>query len=361
MHAYSNLRGPPLPQGASMAHTFMLFWPKFDDFAITLGKANSRDQMGILFCTRSAAAFLAFTGAAPNPWVAPAIIAGNAAQVAQIMQDGKCFETQQACIDILRAYFLEVIPPSVLEPMEVNRSLRTRTLEYMINDIKERFGTLSRSDLDYFHTILVCAYVHPEDIDAFLAKKRTCLSDLALAGQPMAQSMAIDKIMSCFIAPDMTACWTKFVQDVPLVANQTVALLCAAISTYVKTVLPLMATRTSLQMNIAAEWRSEIDALKADNAALRLAFATNAAPFTPLAQKPVLRMPSRDNRPQRFFVSDGPTAKFCFIHGPCGHTSKECFICKAQQISPAETAATWKKQAGSKWRHWWECKEWSLQ
>ena len=223
--------------------------------------------------------------------------------------------------------------------MKINRSLRDRTLEYMFLDIQARFGIATKEDIDAYLVLLSEAYSHPEDIAAFLAKKRTCLADLALAGQPIAPAMAIDKVMACFTVPDMSPCFTKFVLDYPVVATRTVPLLSAAIAAYVTSVVPLLATKAALQMNSASDFQVIIDSLRADISNLQAANAVNQL-----------------HRPQSIFVSDGPTAKFCWTHGPCYHLGIKC----GHNTTPQSKAATWTSQSGSKWREWWKKKGFSL-
>jgi hypothetical protein len=321
--------------------------PQLIDCAILTGKQNSLDGFGILFALMSPAAFQAFTGQAAQPRVHPDVFNGAAAAIAQTSLDLKAYEVQEAFIDGFKAEFIDSVFPHLLEHMKVGRSLHTRSLEYMFMDLRARLGILTKADVDHINIRLRMPYVFPENVLSFLSVKLNYFRDLAGPGalQPLPQSMKIDIIMSCF-SDELMPCRIKFVSDYPVVANQTVENLCTAIVTFVNTVLPLTATRATLNMNAAAIHVSELDAIRLELAEARLAIsemrAASAAVKTPGGQAVPQRRPA-------ISASDGPHVPFCWLHGPCHHLSKGC---KGKQPGHKDHA-TWTNQLASKWRDLW--------
>ena len=216
---------------------------QFIDCAILTGKQNSLDGFGILFALMSPADFQAFTGQAAQPRVHPGAFNGAAAAIAQTSLDLKAFEVQEAFIDGFKAEFIDSVFPHLLEPLKVGRSLHTRSLGYMFTDLRARLGTLTKADVDHINVRLRTPYVYPENVLSFLSVKLNYFRDLAGPGalQPLPQGMKIDIIMSCFL-DELLPCRIKFVSNYPVVADQTVENLCAAIVAHVSTVLPLTAS-----------------------------------------------------------------------------------------------------------------------
>ena len=98
----------------------------------------------------------------------------------------------------LRGILLSAFPDRMLTSMKMQRSLRTRTTQYIMTQLYERHGTLSQQDLAYLSAQLkkpCSAHVSP---DSFLADWQAALGDLAQAGQALPQLMATDHLQSCF-------------------------------------------------------------------------------------------------------------------------------------------------------------------
>jgi hypothetical protein len=49
---------------------------------------------------------------------------------------------------------------------------------------------------------------------------------------------------------------------------------------------------------------------------------------------------------------------FCWTHGPCQHTGK---LCKGPPLDARQQSATWRHQAGSKWKELFKSKGWSVE
>ena len=329
------------------------------DHAMITGKGNSLDGKGILYAYLSPEEFLAYTGQARQPRVNPGPPAGNREEIARNVVLSKAFDTQQAFVDGFQAHCINTIPAYLLEPMkDVNDSLATRTLEYMITDLRRRLGTLTKQDIADLHTKLKVLFVYPGHIETHLAVMQKLLRKLARANQPIAPSMAIDLIMGGFSHLDLTDCWIKFYFDFPVVANQTVERLCNSITVFVNTVLPLKATKSNLSMSVAVEQQSQIDALEVQLIELRSALSIHQsakpakAPKTsgPTDQSGQLARPptGQSGQPARPPISPAEfaTAPFCWSHGPGYHTSDAC----SRPFPNHKTQATWAKQCGSNWR-----------
>ena len=133
---------------------------------------------------------------------------------------------------------LSALPDRLVAPMKVQRSLRTRTTQYIMTQLYERHGTLSQQDLEYLLAQLKKPC--PADVtpDAFLADWQASLGDLAQAGQAIPQLMATENLQSCF-GPEYVDCWRAFVRDFPQLVDRTVERLCAAIITFSQGELPI--------------------------------------------------------------------------------------------------------------------------
>ncbi len=60
----------------------------------------------------------------------------------------------KASSNALRGILLSAFPDRMLAPMKVQRSLRTRTTQYIMTQLYEHHGTLSKQDLEYLTTQL---------------------------------------------------------------------------------------------------------------------------------------------------------------------------------------------------------------
>jgi hypothetical protein len=134
---------------------------------------------------------------------------------------------------------------------------------------------------------------------------------------------------------DFTMCWISFARDFPLVADQTIERLFAAIVNHVNVVLPITATRADLQINaVVKQDQTLLEELKQIKAQL---LALQTGPPAAAATK------------GRVFT-DGPNVPFCWTHGPCWHRGDAPCTKPATGHKPA---ATWTNQMGSPWKVLW--------
>ena len=123
--------------------------PKIIDLSISIGQLFALDDFGLAYEVVSDAEFLNLAGHAAmiRPESGPAHGAGAVLTNWKKADDMKILE--KAGSNKLRGYLLDVFPDRILAPMKVNRSLRTRTTQYIIAQLYERHGTLTKQDLEY--------------------------------------------------------------------------------------------------------------------------------------------------------------------------------------------------------------------
>ena len=190
---------------------FLVLRPKIIDRAVLKGESFALDEFGMAYDTMSDADFLILAGhvAMIRPPVGPAY--GGAAALTNWKKADDMENLQRTGRNELRAELEELFPERVLAPMKVNRSLRTRTSQYIMVTLQEQLGTLSRQDLDYLMAQIKKPCPSPLAPDAFLANWQAALGDLAGAAQPLSQLMATDVLQQCF-GPEYLECWRAFVR-----------------------------------------------------------------------------------------------------------------------------------------------------
>ena len=161
------------------------------DCIISFSGPSTSDGFGVAWSAYSAADFLASFGVPPTILADPGKAAGNNVQLAQWSADIKAYNAQQLNLGTVRQALLNSVPVHHLRPMEVQRSLRTRTVEYICTELRRTLDTLSVQDYDALKVALRVKYVHPGHIDEFLSLKQQTLADLVTAGQTVAAADAV--------------------------------------------------------------------------------------------------------------------------------------------------------------------------
>lgn len=222
-------------KGTTDRIAFKHFRPKFMDLAAEAGRANSIDGFGLLWAIMTAAEFQAAYGAAPQPHANPGIAGANgqtAVALAQWKFNNDAVDKQSAALEQLRNSWLTSIFPHLLKPMEVDRSLRTRTLLYMFTTLSAQLAVFKQEDFDWLNRQLKVPYKLGEDVPAFLAQKLEYLTDLAEAGQASNNMDAVSLLQSLFPARLYQLCWQEYAKDHGRIENRTPANLCAFIIEY---------------------------------------------------------------------------------------------------------------------------------
>jgi len=202
-----------------------------------------------------------------------------------------------------------------------------------------------------------------KSLPSFLANWNATLRDLTRAGQRLPELLATQTLRQCF-GPEFDKCWQDFAKDVGVVANRTVARLCAAIILFGRDLLPLITAQTAIGANLVVELQESVKQLQAlvatQAVTMQQALAVQRAP-----------LPSRSTRKrgqQQVAALEVPPIKvnirlipfanrlFCWNHGPCQHVGDGC---DGPPLDERTKYATWRDQRGSKWRELFQSKGWS--
>ena len=223
-----------MKQGTTDRIAYKHFLPKILDAAAEASKFNSVDGFGLLWAVMTAAAFLAAYGAEPQPHVDPENPAAGAdgAALVQWKYDKSQFTIQGAALEALRALWLSSIFPHLLKPMEVGRSLRTRTLVHMVTTLSAQLAVFKQEDFDWLNRELRVPYKIGNDVPSFLAQKQEYLLDLAEAGQPVNNMDAVALLQSLFPPRAYQLCWQEYAKEHGHIAGRTPANLSAFIIEY---------------------------------------------------------------------------------------------------------------------------------
>ena len=112
---------------------------------------------------------------------------------------------------------LNQVPEHYIAPMRINRSLRTRTTEYICTQLRLELNTLTASDITYLESKLREPYQSGAPIPCFLAEWTANLNDLARANQPIADFTATALLKGCFDGiREFTKCWLQMLQTFPV-------------------------------------------------------------------------------------------------------------------------------------------------
>jgi len=338
--------------------------PKIIDLSIFLGRVFARDDFGLAYEVVSDAEFLILAGHAAMilPEAGPAHGTGAVLTNWKKADDMKILE--KAGSNHLRGLLLDVFPDRTLAPMKVNRSLRTRTTQYIMMQLYERHGTLTKQDLDYLMAQIKKPCPANLAPDAFIADWQASLGDLAQAGQPISQLMATDYLQNCF-GPEYVDCWRAFVRDFPLVVDRTVDRLCAAIVTFSKGELPLLNAHTLIGANQVVALQEQLTVVTQK---LQVLEASQALAVRQAPAAPAVTAPSHPGKKRSATTTKGAAGKqaksaltpfsarpFCWSHGPCKHLGMGCGDPEAGH----KKEATWQHQMGSPWKTYYELRGWS--
>ena len=208
--------------------------PKLVDFAINLTTSFTTNGLGVSWALMDAATYIAQFGMPP----APLNIPGPCPQQVPEREDWKIehrnYEKQQTALIVLRQFLIKTIPQHLLAPMEINKSLRSRSMEYIFTTLNQQFAQLSNKDIKLLKSNLVRPYSNNGKIGQFTAAQLIILEELRQAGQPMSNMEAIEAIKSAYDTIDFAPCWTEFSKDYGALALQTPANLCPFIVTFVE-------------------------------------------------------------------------------------------------------------------------------
>ena len=351
-----NIKEPIWDITKSLTMGFALLRPKFEDYAIDIGRGSSSDNYGVLFALYTPARFFARFGVHPQPRPPMGPCIGAGAQIANWNALSIVTKQQEAALILLKSTLVRITPAELLTPMEdENGSLRQRTTEYIFSALCDRLSVLTKADIDTLHAQLKTSYSSMIPVETFTASFQTALRSLAQAQQPVPNITAIDTLQECF-GPEWAPCWVKFAQDNPILANRTVPLLCGAIATFARDALPILSAQAAIgisliqdqtrilqeQAAVIANLQSQLTALQAQGVTRKRPSEAVQLPNT-RATRSWRKTPLKDR-------------KFCWSCGPCGHSGPQC---NSPQDGHQE-AATWKNQMQSKWKQLFQAKGWPI-
>ena len=160
---------------------FLRFFPELVGHAVLVEQASSADGLGVAPELFTVVDFTAYFGHAPQPRPVMAPAAGNAVQLC----NWKILNEKTNKLDsgniYIRNVLLNQVPEHYIAPMWINRSLRTRTTEYICTQLRLELNTLTASDITYLESKLREPYqsggtypVFPRRIDGESEQPRTC-------------------------------------------------------------------------------------------------------------------------------------------------------------------------------------------
>ena len=202
-----------------------------------------------------------------------------------------------------------------------------------------------------------------KSLPSFLANWNATLRDLTRAGQRLPELLATQTLRQCF-GPEFDKCWQDSAKDVDVVANRTVARLCAAIILFGRDLLPLITAQTAIGANLVVELQESVKQLQAlvatQAVTMQQALAVQRAPLPShsIRKRGQQQVAALKEPPTKVSIRLTPFANrlFCWTHGPCQHVGEDC---DGPPLDARQEAATWRHQAGSKWMELFKRKGWS--
>ena len=227
--------------------------PRLVDCAVSLYQDISLDGNGLAFDLFSPDDFFAYFGTHPQPLPPMGPAVGNAAQLAMWHIGNDDFRAQAKGKVTLRNIVIASLPKELLVSMQdQNRSIRSRTTQYIVSTLSAQLGTLTKEDIGFLMCQLKEPYRVGTSVPFFLADWNASLLDLERARQALPQVMATDILMGCF-GSEFAICWLTFVKDNPIIINRTVARLCAAITLFAVDALPLITAQSAISISLVTK------------------------------------------------------------------------------------------------------------
>ena len=174
--------------------------------------------------------------------------------------------------------------------------------------------------------------------------------------------MATGYLQQCF-GSEYVDCWRAFVREFPLVADQTVARLCAAVITFSRGELQLLNAHTLIGINQVTVLQEQVKGLQQELQAFAAKQWTPAAAAVPAAPAPSKRgkrgattTKGAVGKQAKSVPTPFSARPFCWSHGPCKHLGIGC----GDRTAGHKEQATWQNQMGSPWQQYYEDRGWSV-
>ena len=125
------------------------------------------------------------------------------------------------------------IPQHLLKPMEIQNSIRARSVQFIFMNLHQQFEHLKEIDIKSLKTRLSKPYDNNGKFREFTSNQLYVLNQLNIAGQPLKMD-ATAIIRQAYNIIDFSPCWTEFAMDHGVLAEQTPRNLCTFITTFVE-------------------------------------------------------------------------------------------------------------------------------
>ena len=126
------------------------------------------------------------------------------------------------------------IPQHLLKPMEIQNSMRTRSIQFIFMNLHQQFEHLKETDIKSLKIQLSKRYDNNGKIREFTSNQLHVLNQLNIANQPLNNMNATAAIRQAYNIVDFSPCWTEFAKDYGALVDQTPANFCAFIVTFVE-------------------------------------------------------------------------------------------------------------------------------
>ena len=229
----------PTPRGWQTDLSDALAWTEFKarliDYAVDLTTSYTPDRLGVAWALFDVAAFTAyFPGQLPAPLPQPGPCPQGVPDRENWKVELKHYDTQQTALHLVRQFMLKEIPQHLLKPMEIQNSMRARSVQFIFMNLHQQFEHLKETDIKVLKSQLSKPYDNNGKIREFTSNQLHILNQLNTANQPLNNMDATAAIRQAYNIIDFSPCWTEFAKDHGALVDQTPANLCAFIVTFVE-------------------------------------------------------------------------------------------------------------------------------
>ena len=204
----------------------------------------------------------------------------------------------------VRAEIINMFPGALLEPLKVNDSLAAVSTYIIVETLASDLATLNEDDFDTIRAELCSPYQDGQSIRSVLADQVTRnLRLLREHGQPLSDIDAVRYIQSKFNPIAFDECWKDYARTNGPIASKTPGSLVATIIVFVNERMRVGKPVPNVALSTVS------NSTEPTHAAL-------VAEVAELRRELSRRIEREQKRPYE--------ASYCWTHGVCGHSSKDC-------------------------------------
>ena len=204
----------------------------------------------------------------------------------------------------VRAEVINMFPGALLEPLKVNDSLASVSTYVIVETLASDLATLNEEDLDAIRAELCSPYQDGQSIRSVLADQVTRnLRLLREHGQPLSDIDAVRCIQAKFNPNVFEECWRDYARTNGPIASKTPGSLVAAIIIFVNERMRVGAPVPNVALSTVSNSNEPT-------------YAALVAEVAELRRELGRRQERDQKRPYQ--------ARYCWTHGVCGHSSKDC-------------------------------------